>query len=148
MRTKNSYSLHSRERDEALYSAYRKLLASHDFVHIPSIMKELVDVPCSRFWVSEDRASIVIKSIQNGDTLEKMIPCRREMYFELYNRYLAHSSLYPDKPHKQIVSEIIEQPAPKFYLTPSSANVIISRYKKRKRQCLKEKKEKLRYMFM
>ena len=148
MRTKNSYSLHSRERDEALYAAYIELISRCSFVHVPTIMEALVNIPCSRFWVSEDRASIVIKSIINGSTLSDMIHCRREMYFELYERYKKHRSLYPDKPHKQIISEIIEQPAPKFYLTPSSANVIISRYKKRKKECQKQKKESVRFMFM
>lgn len=148
MKKKNSYSLHARERDEALYLAYHALLSSCDYVHIPTIMKQLVETPCSRFWVSEDRASIVIKSIINGDSLDDMIPCRREMYFELYKRYKTYTALNPHKSHKQIVSEIIEQPAPKFYLTPSSANVIISRHKKRLRQCQKAKKESLRYMFM
>ena len=56
----------------------------------------------------------------------------REMYFEIYKRVVSEREKYPDKSIAEIVFHVIRQPAPKFYLTPDSARVIVTRLKREK----------------
>lgn len=148
MKRKNCCSTFTQERDEDLHSTYIELLSKAVHIHLPTIMNELVNMPSRRFWVSEDRASIVIKNIIRGDDLSGMNPLRREMFLEIYRRCNILKSRDSTKSFSQIISEVLEQPAPKFYLTPLSAKVLLSRHRKRKRLCLEKKKEQLRYIFM
>ena len=66
------------------------------------------------------------------------------MYFEIYKRVVSEMETYPDKSIAEIIFQVIRQPAPKFYLTPDTARVIVTRIKREKyRNVFK----RLRHMF-
>ena len=60
-----------------------------------------------------------------------MWPLRKEMYEEIYARVLKLKVEYPDLTVSELCSKVIAQPAPKFYLTPGSAKMMICKAKKR-----------------
>lgn len=144
MKHKGSKFEYQDERDKDLMRAYHEQLASCDTIVLSDIFRNVVEMPSARFWVSEERAAIVIARMFRGDKLEKMRPNAREMYFEIYKRVVSEMETYPDKSIAEIIFQVIRQPAPKFYLTPDTARVIVTRIKREKyRNVFK----RLRHMF-
>ena len=144
MKHKGSKFEYQDERDKDLMRAYHEQLASCDTIVLSDIFRNVVEMPSARFWVSEERAAIVIARMFRSDKLEKMRPNAREMYFEIYKRVVSEMETYPDKSIAEIIFQVIRQPAPKFYLTPDTARVIVTRIKREKyRNVFK----RLRHMF-
>ena len=144
MKHKGSKFEYQDERDKDLMRAYHEQIASCDTIVLSDTFRNVVSMPSARFWVSEERAAIVIARMFRGDKLEKMRPNAREMYFEIYKRVVSEMETYPDKSIAEIIFQVIRQPAPKFYLTPDTARVIVTRIKREKyRNVFK----RLRHMF-
>ena len=144
MKHKGSKFEYQDERDKDLMRAYHEQIASCDTIVLSDTFRNVVSMPSARFWVSEERAAIVIARMFRGDKLEKMRPNAREMYFEIYKRVVSEMETYPDKSIAEIIFQVIRQPAPKFYLTPQTARVIVTRIKGEKyRNVFK----RLRHMF-
>lgn len=97
---------------------------------MPVAFRAIVNMPASRFWVSAPRAAVVIAAISHGDKLNYMRPNKREMFFEIHRRVAALQIDHPDWPPSRLIEEVISQPAPKFYLAPGSARVIILKARK------------------
>jgi len=135
---------YEQERDKDLMRAYHLLIEKTDFISMPLIYEEIVNMPSARFWVSEGRAAIVIASMMRGDRLSSMRPNKREMFREIYRRAMKLKKEKPWLSLFDIAFNVVKQPAPKFYLTPGSAKVIIC---KAKRKWYEERKRKLRHLF-
>ena len=118
------------ERNRELIRVYREQLASCSHVVPSEIFCRVVEQPSSRFWVSEWRCSIVLSRMFNGDDLSSMRPNNREMYQEIFERAKQLRQQDPSISYFMMAFTIIHQPAPKFYLTPDSARVIITRCKR------------------
>ena len=118
------------QRNEDLMRAYRTEIHEARHIRVANLFQQVVERPSERFWVSEERAFIVISYMSKGDTLEDMRPLKREMYEEIYRRNLKLKDKYPDRTMRQLVSIVVNQPAPKFYIEPASARVIICKIKK------------------
>lgn len=118
------------DRNRELMRVYREQLASCSQVVPYEIYCRVVDQPSSRFWVSEWRCAIVLSRMFNGDDLSNMIPNKREMYQEIFNRAKKMRQQDPTASYFMMAFTIIHQPAPKFYLTAESACVIITRCKR------------------
>lgn len=125
--------------------AYHELIKSAQYILMPEIYHKVVDMPTRRFWISEGRAAIVISAMMKGDTLENMGPLKREMYNEIYSRVIKLREKKPDLPIIRLVEMVVEQPAPKFYLTPGSAKVLICKI--RKEWYFRRTKRRLRHCF-
>lgn len=111
--------------------AFHKAINKRVFIDISEISSELVNMPCSRFWVSEERAMVVVAALIKGKpVLNSMRPTKREMFVEIYNRVLALKKQYPDTPLLELVVNVVNSPAPKFYMTPRSAMETIYKIKK------------------
>ena len=121
------------QRNEDLISTYRRKLSECEVIRLPKVLREAVQSPSKRFWVSEERAIIVVMQMMAGKNLDRMQPMRKAMYEEIYRRTMKVKMMNPEMTITDIVSRVIEQPAPCFYLTPGSAKVIIhNAMKKRK----------------
>ena len=132
------------ERNRDLMRVYHECIASTDYISMPAIYEQVVNKPAERFWVSEERAAIVIASMMKGNTLEGMRPNKREMFEEIYRRAMILKEANPSMTIFDLAFATVRQPAPKFYLTPGSAKVIICTVKK---QWYEERKRKLRHLF-
>ncbi len=119
----------TKQRNAELMRVYRDRLAEASIIVMPVIFQLVADSPASRFWVSEERAAIVISAMAAGKPMPRMRSNKREMFEEIYRRYLLMRKDYPDKSVYELVTKIVNQPAPKFYLTPRTVGEFIYRIK-------------------
>lgn len=117
----------TRQRNDDLMRAYREQLALANYIIMPEIFKKVAESPAKRFWVSEERAAVEISRMLAGKPFSRMRTNKREMFQEIFRRYLALRDFYPDKSVLELVSVIVYQPAPKFYLTPRTVGEFIYR---------------------
>ena len=130
MKKRGCYFYLEKERNKDLIRAFSKVYSeSSDTVNI-RFYAEISNQPSKRFWVSEERASIVISKMLKGDTLDYMIHTKREMFKEIYKIYQSFKSKYPHLLHFDLVSMAVNHKAPKFYLTPGTVKEIIYRIKR------------------
>lgn len=123
------------ERDAALMAAYRRELRESDHVSLDSISEGVARRPCSRFWVSEERAVSVVSAMLRGINItERMHASKRRMYDEIYRRFLIVRSRRPTASLVSAVAEVIYTEAPEFYLSPRYVRdrIILNRSKSAK----------------
>lgn len=120
---------YTKERNKELVDALYRHLRSAKVIRMPDICKQVADSPCSRFWVSEERATIIISAMLAGRPISKMRENKREMFEEIFRRFAALRPLYPDAPIFELVTKIVHQPAPKFYLTHRTVGLMLQRVK-------------------
>lgn len=110
------------ERNEALLKVYKEHIGAASFVRLDEIGEKIVNSPSPRFWVSEERAAIIVSAIMRGKpVLETMRPTKREMFEEIYRRVIALKGKHPNWHLCRLVFEVVNSPAPKFYMEASSA---------------------------
>lgn len=117
----------TRQRNADLMRVFRQKLAEAAHIHMPEIFRQVAASPSSRFWVSEERAAIVIAAMQAGREVALMTANKREMFDEIYRRYLELRASHPDKSIIELARVIVHQPAPRFYFTPRSVGEFIYR---------------------
>lgn len=120
----------SEERINALMVEYDRCIMSCSVVRRHEIFKKIVNSPCNRFWVSGFRAAVVMAGIMRGDDLSGMRPLKREMFHEIYRRVLELQKRHPDYSLYRLACLAVLQPAPKFYMSPSSAKIMFYKAKK------------------
>ena len=119
------------ERNKELMRAFREVISMRDFIDISEVSEAIVNMPCSRFWVSEERAMVVIAALIKGKPiLETMRPAKREMFSEIYSRVMERRKELPGAPMFELVVKVVNSPAPKFYMRPRCAMEIIYKIKK------------------
>ena len=122
MKTFGSILAFTRERNDALLKAYREHTDAADFVRLIDIGQIIVNSPAQRFWVSEERAAAVVSGIFRClPVLKTMRPTKREMFHEIHRRVLILKNEHPDWKLCQLVFKVVNSPAPKFYMEPSTA---------------------------
>lgn len=132
------------ERNHDLMRAYHQLISSSPYISLTRVYEEVVNMSSVRFWVSEERAAIVISNMMKGDKLSKMRPTKREMFQEIYRRAMILKKEMPNLSIYEIAFNVVRQAAPKFYITPSYAKSIIFYAKK---QWYETRKRELRHLF-
>ena len=119
----------TKERNDYLMRVFRQKIIEANFIIMPEIFQLVADSPASRFWVSEQRAAIVISRMLSGKPMPRMRENKREMFEEIYRRFLILREQYPEKSIFELTATIVNQPAPKFYLTPRTVGEFIYRIK-------------------
>lgn len=105
-------------RNSDILRAVRHQISLADTISMPDIFRLAAESPAERFWVSEERAAAVISIMERKMPFPKMRYNKREMFLEIYRRYLAARKIHPGKSPVELISQIVNEPAPKFYLTP------------------------------
>lgn len=131
MRHKNSTFEFEDERNADLLRAYREEIHHARHIDVTTIFQRIVNSPSRRFWVSEERATIVVSRLLAGDQLTNMRTQKREMYQEITRRVRKLMDDRPGDALQRIVADVIRQRAPRFYLTPGSAKIILYRIKRK-----------------
>ena len=86
------------------------------------------------FYVSDERAARVLSWIAGGDArMERMVPKRREMFYEIYRRTMALRAQEPDCALVELVRRVVCGRAPEYYLTPQSGYMILRQMRRRRR---------------
>lgn len=119
----------TKERNQELLRVYQEKLSEAGYIIMPKIFEQVANSPCSRFWVSEERAAIVISSLLAGKSLPNMRKNKREMFDEIFRRFLIVREKYPEKSIYALAIIVVSQPAPKFYMTPRTVGELIYRIK-------------------
>ena len=145
MKPRGSHYEYEDQRNDNLMEVYHEIIVKANHVRMPDVYEKVANSPSRRFWVSEERATIVVSSMMRGDSLDRMRPLKREMYNEIYRRAMALRDKHPKMPISQLVAQVLEQPAPKFYITPGSAKVLICKI--RKEWYYQRTKRRLRHLF-
>lgn len=129
---------YTEERITALMEEYDRYIASCEYIRVSEVFDHIVNQPCRRFWVSNIRAAVVVARMLKGCKLKNMRPSKKEMFQEIFRRVCKMKEQFPSMSLFQLVAEVVAQPAPKFYLTASSAKIMVYKAKKewyaRKRQ--------------
>lgn len=145
MKKKYSHFEYEEERNEDLMRAYREIREKYPEMKSREIDEEISRMPSKRFWVSEERASIVISAMLKGRKFDKMGKTKLEMYNEILKRVIELKQKMPNKTLSELVFNVVNSPAPKFYLTPGSIRILIHKIKTK---WYEEKKRKYRHLFM
>ena len=131
----------SDNRNRDLLRAYneqvKRQLRLYGRVTRTGLAEKVVNSPASRFWVSSERACVVIYKMEKGESIGYMKRNKRRFYTELHKAFLRYRSQHPElKCVKHIVEMVVMQPAPCFPITSRVAKNIIE---KMRRKCQKEK---------
>lgn len=132
---------HLRERSDDLMKAYDLYISSCKYIRMRQVYAAIVEMPSRRFWVSGSRATKVVYAIMRGDSLAAMRPLKREMFHEIYRRVCRLRDDFPCMSVADCCCWVVEQPAPKFYLAPGSAKIMVCKARKR---WIRAKLERLR----
>lgn len=141
MRKKGSIVQVKAQRDNELMEAYKRAVTASAAIRLDEVFRKAVETPCSRFWCSEERAYMVCLWIKAGRSLEHMNPTRKDMFMEIFRRVEQLRNTATGESFYALVIRVVNSPAPRFYLTPKSAQVIVHHIKKK---CLEERKKRLR----
>lgn len=143
MRHKGSYLEYEKKRNQELLDAYNREFRQG----IPPklIYKRIINSPCSRFWVSEERAYYAVMKLLAGEMIDVENANKRAMFHDIYTRVLERMQAQPRDSLFTHVIAVVGSPAPRFYLSPESAKVIICRIRKgwyEKRRITNNRKQK------
>ena len=122
------------DRTRELHRSFMEILQSSHRLALRDMFGAAASRPASRFWVSENRAAIVVGAMMRGSISNKMHYKRREMFEEIYRRVIRKMEADPDLCMTHAVNETVYEPAPEFYLTPESARSIIYRMRQRRKK--------------
>lgn len=139
MRNKNSTLEFGRERNEFLLRSFRESIAAQSRISIDNAFRQATEKPAPRFWVSEVRAANVIgKMLAGDDPTADMVPEKREMYREMFARFMAMREENPDASIARLCFEVVNDEAPRSYMSWHRARVLIyqeiNRQKKERRE--------------
>lgn len=148
MKPFNAVAEFKHEREIDLMRAFNEQMCIHlarGHVKLSEVFKAVSKMPSRRFWVSAERASVVVSAMLRGEC-PKMRPAKKAMFNEICRRVVALQSRKRGVPFLHIVEDVVAQSAPSFYLTPNSIKKYIFIAKRRKKKCLSERKKALRHM--
>ncbi|MCD8388117.1 MAG: hypothetical protein LUD17_14725 [Bacteroidales bacterium] len=132
MRKPGSVTEFAAERDAALVEAYRQEMIAAKVFNTRAAAQAVVRRPAQRFWVSEERAAVVVSRMMRGESpLARMSHTKKRMYQEIYVRVMSLAALNPRASLADLVRQVVYQPAPEHYLQPSRALQIIYNHRSR-----------------
>lgn len=120
---------YSEERDRELLLAWRGVAGGRESLSSAEICRRVVACPTRRFWVSEERAAAVLSSVLRGGSLDGLRPERQAMFAELLRR--VEPLLASGLPIREAAARAVHSRAPRFFLTPKTAMVLLCRIRKR-----------------
>lgn len=126
------------KRNKALLEAYHLELRRARYpIKLSDILENVVKHPADRFYTATRGVYETIKKIRKGEEII-LSEERERLINEVIKRVEEEEKKHPEKKLKRIVEEILDSPAPEFYLKPSSAKIIIHHEKKRQRYILQQ----------
>lgn len=144
MKHKGALMEYSKERSDDLMRAYDEYIKSCNFIRMSDVYNNIVNMPARRFWVSDIRAALVVSAMIRGEAhLEAMWDLKREMYEEIYRRVIELRKHCPKSSISELCAMVVVQPAPKFYLTPGSAKMMVCKARK---EWIRRKQQRLRLL--
>lgn len=115
-------------REKSIKSAYFDVMKSIQkktrYVSTNEIIQELMKKEAPRFYISFESTRRIISKMHRGIRLDISNKNKLSMFNEIYKRYLEEVKEH-DCPNYYILEQIIEQPAPSYYLNLKSMKSIV-----------------------
>lgn len=135
MKKMNSVSEFTSHRNTHLLEQFRKTIAERSRIEHEKVFRHVSTLPSPRFWVSEQRAAVVIgKMVAGKDPTALMTPEKRRMYLEIYARFIKLRRKYPDESIAALVFEVINSEAPCQFMSWETVRSIIYREQRKARR--------------
>lgn len=126
----------TKERNKDLLDAYYKKLRELGLSALHkkriTLIDEIINLDAPKFYISEGEAQRAISKMLRGIPLNNKNPLKNEMYEELKKNFLEWRKENPDTSISKGVEYIINLPAPKFYIKPQSAHILICKLMRNK----------------
>jgi hypothetical protein len=129
------------DRNRNLLKVFMRELGRVNGESLDDVLQRTVDSPARRFWVSEERALRVVSAMRRHPLPAYCHPLKREMFEEISRRSQALAVRHPEWPFSRCVYHVVNREAPKFYLSPDRAHVIIC---EERRRCKREQMMRFR----
>ncbi len=135
MKKKNSISDFDREKRAFLLRNFREAIARQSVIDKNKAFHITAQSPTPRFWVSETRAAEVVgKLLAGSDPFARMLPEKIEMYREIFDRFMSLRKNRKDASIAELIFEIVNDEAPRSYLTWQTVRSIVYREQRRIRE--------------
>lgn len=121
------------ERGKALYKAFVETMGECKGQTINELCVRVSTKPSPRFWVSEERAAVVVGRIFKGDLLIEMSRMKREMFFEIADKVGEVLRKNKGMSINEACIKVVNGRASRFHLTPLTIRVLISNYRRKKK---------------
>ena len=110
-----------------LYSLYKKGLEEGRFSSVLDAARFLCCHPAPCYYISPEQATLLIGRLLDGRGLDKLHQSNRRMVLQLYVDYKHYLSTYPGTKNSRvkILNELVDRPAPEFYMTEEAVRKII-----------------------
>jgi len=117
------------ERDMDLMDAYKRVLRHYGkrapFIKKSLLMLQTSKSPAKKFYVSEEQALRIVTRLYKGkDTYIKSRE-KVQMYHDILER--VRDTIRPIDTLSLAIRRVIQQEAPRFYVTPETARIILYR---------------------
>lgn len=89
------------------------------------IAERLAECPSPRFWISEERAFRIVRRCLQSGVLPKVRANTAAMYAEIVRRVRQLLATQPGRDVRATVYEVVNSPAPSFYVTPAYARTLM-----------------------
>ena len=112
---------------EALYSLYKKGLEEGRFSSVSEAGEWISHQPAPCYYVSPEKAYKCIGWIKARRSLANLNASQRRLARQLYENYKDYLIANPHSKRSciDIMDELLQQPAPEFYMTPDSIRVTL-----------------------
>lgn len=110
-----------------LYSLYKKGLDEGRFSSVLDAARYLCHHQAPCYYISPEQATLLIGRIIDGRGISDLSPSQRRMVIQLYYEYKRYLLLHPGTRNSRvrILNEIVDKPAPEFYMTEEAVRKII-----------------------
>ena len=112
-----------------LYAIYKKGLEEGRFTSVRDASKWISTQPAPCFYISPEAAYKYIGWIRANRSLANLNDSQRRMVRQLYSDYKQFLSDHPTTKRSciDIMSELVQRPAPEFYMPSESIRVTLSK---------------------
>lgn len=131
MKPKGCKRTFSQLRDHDLMCAYELALQHPDIHTTPQAYQLVATMTAPQFYISHKRTAVIVARILTGTYTPDTNTNHGRMFAYIANRAVHLKKTHqPGTPLSHIISKILRQPAPSFYLSPRVIAQIINRIKR------------------
>ncbi len=125
MKKKGNVCEYTCQRDQQLCKEFRRQLSEATFINLPEIFRKVALSPAPRYYVSEQRAFLVINQWRSTGEMPVNSRLRRKMFEEIAGKADSLMKRNPEMSLYDAVFDAVNSAATSFFLTPGSARTII-----------------------
>lgn len=119
------YLFYQQERDQNFFEQCEQIRDSYnernEYISVGEIARQAIMTQADSFYISERECAKIIYRAKQGIKSYTKSEAKRALYEEIERRYHIIQEKHPDMLVPSIAKIIIEEPAPRFYITKARA---------------------------